>query len=85
MNEQIQHALTEDNEMLLQAAKILKVSPEKLLKNVKPVPGKNAYYFYDSSRGGLSVIIDEKGDKLVGTSSVSFDEMVEKFSSGKRN
>lgn len=45
----------------------------------------DGYYFWNSTRGGLSVIINHQGERLCATSSISFKEHLKAFIDGKRN
>lgn len=46
--------------------------------------GVNGIYVYQSTRGGKSIIVDENGEMLGGTSSKSKDVLVEEYKSGLR-
>lgn len=67
------------------AAQALKISLEETPKYVKPVPEINGYYFWNPVRGGLSVLINAQGERLVATSSVSFEKHLRVFLEGRRN
>lgn len=63
----------------------LKLSEEEIQKHCKEVPEVNGYYFWNPVRGGRSVIINRQGERLVATSSISFEEHLKAFMEGKRN
>ena len=67
------------------AAQAIKVSIEDAQKHCKPVAEINGYYFWNPVRGGLSVLINAQGERLIATSSVSFDKHLRVFQEGKRN
>lgn len=73
------------NKLLEIAAKALKVKSEEIQDNFKELPEINAYYFWTSGRGGLSIIVNTDGEKLSATSRVSLERHIEAFKSGKRN
>ena len=58
---------------------------EETQKYCKEVPEIDGYYFWNPVRGGLSVIINHRGERLIATSSVSFNEHLKAFKEGKRN
>lgn len=47
--------------------------------------GVNGVYVYENCRGGKSIIVDEKGEALGGTSSKSLDKLIEEYKSGVRS
>ena len=61
------------NELLEIAAAALKVDSKDIKDNFKELPEINACYFWVSGRGGISVIVNENGEKLSATSRVSLD------------
>ena len=67
------------------AAKTIKSSVEDAEKHNKYLDDLGAYYFWNPSRGGISVIIRESGEKLAATSSISLEKHKLAFASGKRN
>ena len=73
------------NKLLEIAADALKVKSEEIQNNFKELPEINAYYFWTSGRGGLSIIVNTDGEKLSATSRVSLERHIEAFKSGKRN
>ena len=73
------------NEIIEIAANSLRISTAEAQKNYKEISDVNAFYFWNPVRGGLAVIIAENGEKLVATSSISFERHLQAFLSGKRN
>lgn len=47
--------------------------------------GISGVYIYESIRGGLSILVDNKGEVLAGSSANSLDQVVEDFKKGKRS
>lgn len=74
-----------NKEIVSIAASVLKISVEDALRNSKEIPNYNLMYFWNPIRGGLSVIINKEGEKLVATSSVNFEKHLKAFLDGKRN
>ena len=74
-----------NKDILEKAATIIGVSTEEAQKYSKVIDGINAIYFWNPVRGGKSVIIDEEGEKLAATSSVSYERHLKAFLEGKRN
>lgn len=74
-----------EKEIISLAAKTLGVSYKDAEKYNKPVPQINGWHFWNPVRGGLSVLINRNGEKLVTSSPLNFDKRVEMFLSGKRN
>jgi hypothetical protein len=64
---------------------LLNLSREEVEKNHKELHEINAFYFWNNSRGGKSIIINEFGEKLIASSIVSFEEHLQAFVDGKRN
>jgi len=67
------------------AAEILHITEEDVRKNSKAIPELDASYFWKPARGGMAVIINSSGEKLIAGSSVSFDKHVQAFREGRRN
>ena len=67
------------------AAKAMHVTTEEAKLHWRPVPECNAYYLWNPARGGIAVIINEQGEKLAATSSVTFERHLKAFLEGKRN
>lgn len=67
------------------AASALNISKEEALANHKELPEIQAYYFWNASRGGRSMIINDAGEKLIAASAVRFEDHVKTFLSGRRN
>lgn len=66
-------------------AEKLQMSLVDLSSNEKRLDEANATYYWNSSRGGTSLIVSDDGSYLGATSSVNFDELLEEFKSGRRN
>lgn len=47
--------------------------------------GISGVYIYESIRGGLSILVDNKGEVLAGSSAKSLDQLIEDFKKGKRS
>ena len=62
---------------------ILKIMPEEIKS--APVPDSDAIYFWDPKKGGMAVIINSAGEKLLATSGVSPQKHMEDFKAGCRN
>lgn len=73
------------NELLEIAAAALKVDSKDIKDDFKELPEINACYFWAPGRGGISVIVNENGEKLSATSRVSLERHIEAFKNGKRN
>lgn len=67
------------------AAKVMKVSEDVAMSHCKEIPDLNAYYFWNPVRGGIAVIVNEEGEKLGATSSISYQKHLQAFIDGKRN
>ncbi len=67
------------------ASEILNIALDETEKNCKEIPEINAYYFWNPTRGGISIIINELGEKLGATSGVSYEKHLQAFRDGKRN
>ena len=63
---------------------LLKLSKEDALKNSKKVDD-NLTYYWNPVRGGISLIVDEKGNYLAAASTVNFDDLLNEFKTGDRN
>ena len=74
-----------DQKLLEIAAHAIKVPIEEAQKHCKPVAEINGYFIWNPARGGLSVLINAQGERLVATSSVSFEKHLRVFQEGKRN
>lgn len=46
--------------------------------------GVSAAYIYEPIRGGMSIIVDEKGEALYGTSALSLEQLLQLFKQGER-
>ena len=71
--------------MVKLAADILGMTSDEARKNSKSIPEIDAAYFWESTRGGKAIIVNENCEKLAATSSVSFEDHVQAFINGKRN
>lgn len=67
------------------ASEILNITLDEAEKNCKEISEINAYYFWNPTRGGISIIINELGEKLGATSGVSYEKHLQAFRDGKRN
>ena len=74
-----------DRTLLEAAAQAIRVVPEEAEKHCRVVPEINGYYCWNPVRGGLSVLINADGERLIATSSVSFAKHLDTFLSGRRN
>ena len=74
-----------DNKIIEDVAKKLHMSVEDVKKYCKEVPEIDGYYFWQPFRGGISIIINNVGEKLCVTSSISFEKHLKAFKEGKRN
>lgn len=63
----------------------LNINKEQAIQNCKELTEIGAYYFWNTARGGLSVIIKNNGEMLFATSGVNFQKHLEEFNNGKRN
>lgn len=66
-------------------AQKLQINLVDLSSNEKRLDEVNATYYWNSSRGGTSLIVADDGSYLGATSSVNFDKHLEEFKSGRRN
>ena len=74
------------NEMIFEiAAKAMKVPVEEAKQHYKVLDDIQAYYFWNPMRGGISVIVNDSGEKLAAASAVNFERHKAAFISGKRN
>ena len=67
------------------AAEVLKQDVNEVKENCKEIPEINGFYFWQNTRGGISVLINNQGERLRATSGVSLDRHIKAFQSGKRN
>ena len=70
------------------AAETVKATVEELeesFNEIEDIDGLKTYFFWKNVRGGISTIINEKGEKLAACSSISYEELLEEFKSGRRN
>lgn len=74
-----------NQELIEIAANVMHVTFDEAEKHWKAIPEHDAYYFWNPVRGGISVIINEKKEKLGATSSVSFERHLKAFLDGRRN
>lgn len=74
-----------DNKIIEDVVKKLHMSVEDVKKYCKEVPEIDGYYFWQPFRGGISIIINNVGEKLCATSSISFEKHLKAFKEGKRN
>lgn len=74
-----------NKEIVSIAANVLKISVEDAIKNSKEIPEYNLMYFWNPIRGGLSVIVNQDGEKLAAASAVNLEKHLQAFLDGKRN
>lgn len=67
------------------AAKALKVDAQVASANCKRIDEIDGWYFWNPTRGGASVIVDSRYEKLSATSAVNFDKHLRAFMDGRRN
>jgi len=72
-------------ELLEIAAKAMHVTIDEAKLHWRTIPEHNAYYLWNPTRGGIAVIINNLGEKLVATSSVTYERHLRAFLDGKRN
>ncbi len=73
-----------DANLIRIAAKSLGVTPGKLSDSIRILPGDSALYAWTSRRGGAAVIVGADGTALLANPSVSFDDHLAAFRSGRR-
>lgn len=66
-------------------SKLLDLAITELKANSKRVDESNATYYYNSSRGGKSIIVADDGTYLAAESATSFERLLEEFKAGRRN
>lgn len=71
--------------LISMAAEILGITPEEARKNCFEAPEIGGWYIWDSSRGGLSMLVTAGGERLVATSAVGYEQHVQEFLTGHRN
>ena len=71
-------------EIIEYVSKLLELTKEETIKNSKKIDD-NLTYYWNPIRGGISVIVDDKGNYLASSSSINFDELYEEFKKGERN
>lgn len=74
-----------DNSIKEIAADILKINIEDLDKSYKYVEKYDLHFFWQPKIGGLQMIISNSKEKLVVSSSISFNTLLAEFVAGKRN
>ncbi len=67
------------------AAARLRITAELAMQHRRELPEKDAVYFYNPARGGLQLIVDNKGEMLIATSAITFDRLYKDFCLGRRN
>ena len=67
------------------ASEALGISEDDARKNVRAIPEADAFYFWDSSRGGLAAYIGPDCSMLVAASCVNRSKHYEDFLAGRRN
>ena len=71
-------------EIIDYVSKLLELTKEETENNKKNIDD-NLTYYWNPSRGGLSVIVDIDGNFLAATSSISFEELLKEFKKGDKN
>ncbi len=71
-------------EIIDYVSKILELSKEDTLKNSKKIDN-NLTYYWNPMRGGISLIVDDKGNYLAAVSCVNYDKLLKDFKNGQRN
>lgn len=64
---------------------LLDIPTINIKANSKRIDESNATYYYNSSRGGKSVIVTDDGTYLAAGSATSFEKLLEEFNKGRRN
>ena len=64
---------------------ILGLNEDELRENCRALPEIEAFYFWSSKRGGSAVIINARGERLIASSAVKFEDHKNAFLAGKRN
>lgn len=67
------------------AADTLRITDADVREHCKYLQDIDAYYCWNPVRGGISVIINDYGEKLAATSSVSLEKHKKAFVDGRRN
>lgn len=71
-------------EIILLASKLLKISKEDAAAYSHVIEGIDALYFSIPQKGGASLIVAVSGEVLYANSSVSYDEHLKEFLKGTR-
>lgn len=66
------------------AANLLRISPADAHANQRELPELDATFFWESGRGGGSLIVGSDGGLLFAASSVPFDAHVAAYGQGRR-
>lgn len=77
--------LITDAKITMEISKLLDLAITELKANSKRIDESNATYYYNSSRGGKSVIVADDGTYLAAGSATSFERLLEEFNKGRRN
>ena len=67
------------------AATALNITREEALRCHKLLSEVDAYYFWNPSRGGRTMIINKAGERLIASAAVKFEDHLKTFMSGRRN
>lgn len=73
------------DEIMNLVSEIIQVDKDSLAEYSKELEEIGATYYWNPERGGLSIIINDSGEKLVATSAVNFDMHYRDFCNGRRN
>lgn len=74
-----------DASILKTAAEVLNISLNEALTNYEEIADEKLHYFWNPIRGGVSLIINDEGEKLAASSSISFEQHLQAFKNGRRN
>jgi hypothetical protein len=71
-------------EIIDYVCELLKITKEEAMNNSKMIE-ENLTYYWNSNRGGASVIVDNDGNYLAAVSSVNLERLLEEYKKGERN
>lgn len=75
-----------DERLLKIAAEALHIPVEVAAEHWRLLPGQNGlYHVCNPVRGGLAVIINENGERLIATSGINPQKHLQAFLDGRRN
>lgn len=67
------------------ASELLRLTCSEVIEQSSYIDDLGALYVWQNNRGGASLIIDENLERLGGVSSISLDQLIKAFRSGKRS